>query len=258
MSEKHIPLIINENNISVAWAKALLAGLSPEKELIPLILTVNELNNKENWEDLEIRSLLDSNLKKLGKQSCKTVASTIFPESLWNAKANREQLYERYFKILPAIKKCSKNRHGVYFERLIDFNESGNLNEANNQLEHVILTRLNGNHRRSALQVSIYDPKRDQSNQRQLGFPCLQHITFVPHADEKGLTINAFYATQYLFERAYGNYLGLCNLGRFVAHELNLELIQMNCMVGIAKEDVSNSSIKELIQELKNKLEKTV
>ena len=70
------------------------------------------------------------------------------------------------------------------------------------------------------------------------------------------MAVNGFYAMQYLFERAYGNYLGLCRLGHFVAHELGLELVQMNCMVGIGKVDVTNSAIKGLINDLKNRLAK--
>jgi hypothetical protein len=48
------------------------------------------------------------------------------------------------------------------------------------------------------------------------------------------LAVNAIYPTQFLFERAYGNYLGLCRLGLFVSQELKLELAQVTCYVGIA------------------------
>jgi hypothetical protein len=70
------------------------------------------------------------------------------------------------------------------------------------------------------------------------------------------MAVNGFYAMQYLFERAYGNYLGLCRLGNFVAHELGLELVQMNCMVGIGKVDVKSSDIRDLIASLENRLAK--
>jgi thymidylate synthase len=105
-----------------------------------------------------------------------------------------------------------------------------------NQLDFVLgqFTKKKGV-RRSALQVSVYDPKVDQTNSALLGFPCLQHVTFAP--SEEGLCINAFYATQFAVERAYGNYLGLCGLGRFVAHELGLELARITCFTGIMKRD---------------------
>ncbi len=70
------------------------------------------------------------------------------------------------------------------------------------------------------------------------------------------MAVNGFYAMQYLFERAYGNYLGLCRLGNFVAHELGRELVQMNCMIGIGKVDVNSSDVKGLIKDLKNRLAK--
>lgn len=65
------------------------------------------------------------------------------------------------------------------------------------------------------------------------GFPCLQQIAFAP-CGRDGLIITGFYAMQYIFERAYGNYLGLCRLGEFIAAQLGLKLVQMNCISNIA------------------------
>ena len=45
------------------------------------------------------------------------------------------------------------------------------------------------------------DPTRDHVREAQLGFPCLQHVSFVP--GDGLLTLNAFYATQQLFDKAY-------------------------------------------------------
>jgi hypothetical protein len=40
-----------------------------------------------------------------------------------------------------------------------------------------------------------------------------------------------FYPTQYIFEKAYGNYLGLCQLGTFIAHEIGVSLEGIRCFV---------------------------
>lgn len=252
--------IINEDNLSVAWAKVFLRSISQSKEIIPLIVMVNDLNNNSGWEDMAIRRILDNYLKKMGKQSCNTVANTIFPESLWNPKAGKEQLYERYFQILPMIRKCPKNKYGVYFERLIAYDlkeDSANRLDRSNQLETIIESyNSRKGVRRSVLQTSIFDPMRDHSSRAYLSFPCLQHVTFAPYGDGHSMTINGFYAMQHLFERAYGNYLGLCRLGRFIAHELSLELVQMNCMVGIGKLEVYNSHIKKLAERIEKILVK--
>ena len=49
--------------------------------------------------------------------------------------------------------------------------------------------------------------------------------------------MNAFYATQQIFDKAYGNYLGLTQLGAFMAHEMDIPLARLNVMIGIAKLD---------------------
>jgi hypothetical protein len=86
-------------------------------------------------------------------------------------------------------------------------------------------------------QASIFDPLRDHTRSGQLGFPCLQHVSFVPNFPAKTLMLNAFYATQQGFERAYGNFLGLCRLGAFVAHEVGLTFDRMTCFAGVEKMD---------------------
>ena len=50
-----------------------------------------------------------------------------------------------------------------------------------------------------------------------------------------GLTVTGYYATQYLIDRAYGNYLGLCRLGQFVAHEIGQLCTRMICIAAVAR-----------------------
>jgi hypothetical protein len=90
-----------------------------------------------------------------------------------------------------------------------------------------------GNHRRSALQATVFDPTKDHTKQRQRGFPCMQQVSFAL-VGTSDLHVNGFYATEYLFEKAYGNYLGLRDLGTFVAAELRRTLTRVTCYAGIA------------------------
>ena len=223
------PLIIVEDNISVAWGKAFLKVFHA-REITPLVVEINSLDNPESPEIPSIRNALDAALAKDGKGlCCHQVANTIFPISLWNSKADRHNLYKRYLKIFPRIQKYLSNRNGVYFQRFILFGHDGNMQDGVNQLEHIIQTWNGGNHRRSALQAAAFDPHVDHTHQRQRGFPCLQQVAFAPLGSD-GLTVTGFYATQYIFERAYGNYLGLCRLGRFMAHEMGLRLDKVTCI----------------------------
>ena len=49
------------------------------------------------------------------------------------------------------------------------------------------------------------------------------------------MSLNAFYAMQLLFVKAYGNWLGLMRLGAFVASQTDLRFERLNCFAGIQK-----------------------
>jgi len=187
-------------------------------------------------EEAGVRKALDDVLATAGKQPVTTVANTIFPLSLWNPAADRSALFKRYQSITPRLRR--KNRYGMYFERMI----SGGPKTEPNQLDFAINTYLSRKGaRRSVLQVGVFNPALDHSAAALRGFPCLQHVSFAP--TKEGLQVNAFYAMQYLVERAYGNYVGLCRLGRFAAHEMKLPLIRMTCFTGIAKCDLPKNKL---------------
>lgn len=238
-------LPISSNNLSIAWAAAFLRVIERGvTEITPLVVTVSQKRFDSIDEVEGIRRLLDQRIvdlkrKDSGKfrklQPCHTVANTIFPDSMCNltdpdAATN---LFARFKKAWPRIKKSPQNHRGSYFRRMTAFRPDEG-SEPFNQLEHIINTYRSGNHRRSALQAAVFDPVLDHSNARQQGFPCLHQVAFMPVANQ-GLAVTGFYATQYLFDRAYGNYLGLCRLGRFMAAQMGLRLVSMTCIASIAQ-----------------------
>lgn len=190
-------------------------------------------------EDEGIRSKFDRMLMSKSKQTVKTVANTIFPVCLWNPKLERKTLFDRYATILPKLLKCPRNNLGLYFNRMVNYQNGIN------QLEKVIEYYKSGNRRRSAFQVSVWDPELDLKNAPRRGFPCLQHVVFAP---KKGkLTTFAFYASQTLFERAYGNIIGICNLSKFVAHELDIDLAEVDLYVGVEKLDLGRADASVIV-----------
>ncbi len=238
---------INEENLSIAWAKAFLATMK-YPEISPMTITVTGLGNENIPECSEIRNELDSILTDNSLRSCHTVANTIFPITLWNRNKERGLLYQRYLRSLSQIHSDKVNCNGVYFERLIAY---GN---GTNQLEYIIQTYTKGNHRRSALQASIYDPTCDATDQRQRGFPCLQQVGF-SRINDSGLCVTGYYPKEYIFDRGYGNYLGLCRLGQFMATEMGLELAQMTCFVGVAAVGIMS---KTPLRDLEHRIERDV
>jgi hypothetical protein len=243
MANEHF---VENVNLSIAWGRALtLASARGRSEIAPLIVTVTGFGeNGDFGEEPRIRAALDEVLLALGKQSVDTVANTIFPSSLWNPLVDRNQLYQRYRRLLPRIHRAShKNSRGTYFERMI----TGGPSRHENQLEFAISAYLSRSGvRRSIFQIAVFDPCRDHSAAAQLGFPCLQHVTFAP--TREGLCLNAFYATQYIVERVYGNYVGLCRLGKFIAHEIGLPLVRFTCFTGIAECETPKDRLRILLK----------
>ncbi|MEK6627198.1 MAG: thymidylate synthase [Bdellovibrionota bacterium] len=246
---------IEEPNLSTAWAASLKSAYAEGKQdVVPLVVSITGFDDSGKViEDPSIRAALDQYLAATGDQTVETVANTIFPISMWNRNAPRAQLFERYSRMFSRLQAAStKNRHGVYFQRMIEGGRASNPN----QLDYIIDAYSSKDGvRRSLLQVAIFNPSLDHSTTGPRGFPCLQHITFSPSGDE--LSVNAFYAFQYMVEKAYGNYLGLCRLGQFVAHELDLKLTRVTCYSGISKPDANVGDVQPMLDAYERVLAET-
>ena len=213
------PLFLNEGNLSIAWAKAFEAVLARGvRGLAPLIVNITGLEEKE-IEVPAIRKLLDDALRRQGHADChrwrtrssrhsgsvrRVPADTLRPlpeDAPQDKAAGRRQPVRYLFRADDPLQKTAPDI---------------------NQLEHLfgIWETVK---RPTAYQLNIFDPARDHTRQPLRGFPCLQHVSFTPLGMGK-MSVVATYPAQYLFERAYGNYLGLYRLGKFVAGELKLDL----------------------------------
>ncbi|TMU54817.1 thymidylate synthase [Flagellimonas algicola] len=246
------PILIEETNLSIAWLKVLNYIIeNPGKEICPLILSITGFH-----EDLEIKKELNSKLISSNLAPIQTVSETIFPQSLYQyCNEDRDALYNEYLNNIIRIKKIDpSNKNGTYFERLIAFDGK---DRKINQLEIVIssLQQNSKNKRRSKLQASIFNPEKDHTNAMYQGFPCLQHVTFYK-TKNNGLILNSFYAIQHLYRRAYGNWLGLINLGKFVAKESNLYFERFNCYVGVEQLDrLTKNDAQKVLDEFKKSLD---
>jgi hypothetical protein len=224
------PLVIDDTSLSRAWARLLLQVLNGAgTEVAPLMLSLSGFDQEGTAaEDPAVRQALDRLLKRKGRLVVDDVAFTIFPQ-----RGNRTRLFTLYRATFPRWQAMNRkaNGRGLYFERMVMY---GRGPCDGNQLEW-ILSQFNSRTgvRRSMLQATTFDPGRDHVASAQLGFPCLQQVSFEPTA--AGLVTNAFYATQQIFDKAYGNYLGLAQLGAFMAHEMGMPFARLNVMVGIAK-----------------------
>jgi thymidylate synthase len=240
-----MPEVIAEHNLSLAWGKAFLTVMDRSDRLLaPLTISINGFDNGRPAEDMRIRQALDNTLGHLGKYSSAVSALTIFPYKHWDREARPDchDLSDWYLtQFLPRLKARDRlNMKGTYFERMIAFQGAKHRDGRDelvvkNQLQHIIeiwnRDRKNGTRpRQSALQVACFDPAKDHTGSTRSGFPCLQQVSFA-YGDHSELAVNAYYPTQYIFDRAYGNYLGLCHLGHFMACEMGLQIARLNCFI---------------------------
>lgn len=231
---------VQSPDVAVAWAKALrLVTKKGVDEVAPLIVNIGGFDDGFPEENQAIRKEADALLEaaKSKKETLcpiDTTANLIFPENLWLRYRNdgRKVFFDRYRgPLAKRLKKADqRNRKGTYFLRMISYGEDGQ-----DQLSHVLDAWDGGTHRRSALQVVVFDPNVDHTRQPFLGFPCLDYITFTPNTADKTLSMMALYADQWLVDRGYGNYLGLCRLGRFVAEQMKLRFAQLTCIASCAQ-----------------------
>ncbi|MCX6641982.1 MAG: hypothetical protein NTV15_01150 [Candidatus Bathyarchaeota archaeon] len=239
---KPIPLIASDANISLAWGRAFLLSLNSTGNLPPMVVNIGGFNGNV-VENPTIRQAVDVALANHGLESVGNTSSTIFPFRIWCRRGiPRDSFFKWYEDILyPRIRKRRRaNQYGVYFYRMIHFvgskdNPPGGQVLSINQLEYVIScfrrARARGlGIRNSALQVACFDPLKDDTGQPLRGFPCLQQVGFTYNGDD--LSVHAFYPTEFIVDRGYGNYLGLCHLGIFMAEQMGLNFAQLYCYIG--------------------------
>jgi hypothetical protein len=233
------PVVIEADNLSVAWSRALLSVWDRTKsDLSPIVVSISGFPPPLPTEIAEVRAATDAVLGELQMSPVRVSALTIIPYEMW-CRRNKPSCSEfKSFcidRLLPRMKALnSLNRNGTYFERLMDFKGTARGKPRTvNQLQFVINLLANRTRwpRESALQMSCFDPAKDHTGQPVRGFPCLQQVG-VAHDGDGNIAISAYYPTQYIFDRAYGNYLGLCQLGAFIAHETGLRFVRLNCFVG--------------------------
>lgn len=273
------PYLVMTDNLSIAWAKTFLLASTCKKDNFSSALISITLENSTFAEDSTIRRMLEGTYSSLNKApknakrknpkyvSIRNNAATIFPKSLW--KPIEQKGYHYFFRfynssVFPALKKSDqRNKFGTYFSRMSP------------QLEILLdfwnkEQKRNSRARRSALQAScsnpkldngffmapILDPEKDLTPSRVRGFPCLQQVSFCWNNNNE-LSLTAFYPTQYIFDRAYGNYLGLLNLGLFMAKQMDLTFTNLNCYVNsIQTGSASKRDLKDLTLNLEGYISK--
>jgi thymidylate synthase len=204
-------------------------------------------------DDPRVRFELDRILESKNKQSVRTVANTIFPAALARAAKDHDALVARYKKLFPSLKRLHQgNRLGTYFDRLINYPGPGGSTDQIALIIGRLRQQLETRGPMTACyEANLVDPASDHDGEaftvsapvrvpgvdnNIMQFPCLSHCSF--QLDREGrLHLTALYRSQYMIERAYGNYVGLGELLAYIAHNSRLQVGGLTVVAGYAQLD---------------------
>jgi hypothetical protein len=258
--------LIGAANISDAWVQAmeyLVACGGKASNLIAAIAPGGEVSAVRAIFDEFLQARESNRIRRIRK-----VADTIFPVDFYRAgpgDAARDHLY-RMQKLATKVERRFI-RGGTYFDRLIDWpGGTGAESELErNQLERRI-RRMKSywdsgtrNHSAYELAVStatavaadldgtdcfeggdlrVQDPLRDNF---VIGFPCLSHISLTLFQGRLELT--ALYRNQHFITKAYGNFVGLSDLQRFVCQEVGCSKGELVCVATHADAELGTEGL---------------
>ncbi|WP_127588861.1 hypothetical protein [Paenibacillus koleovorans] len=231
--------VITGRDIGDTWVKAMQYLQTVQFEAYNLIAEIDQpiIN------DQELHQKLNAILRELGDQPVETVANTIFPIGLIDSMKNRQSFYSRFMALYPTLRKIPESSRGTYFGRLVAWNFESSPEYPFNQVEHTINKLIQAKQKKNRIRVryemSIYDPQLDCN--MTMGFPCMSFISVKIRGEFIDLT--AIYRNQHFIQKAYGNYLGLSNLLRFIAKESGFQFGKLTCIAthaGLGRIDKSN------------------
>jgi len=171
-------------------------------------------------EVIEATRVIDELAQSLGFKATMENANAVWPEFF--ARPGRDTAavladIERF--VLPTIKAACATHHDSYIQRLLAW-RSRDGGEPIPQLQN-ILTRLRGEVRNrapksSAYELPIYSPGLDAG---YMSFPCLTHLSLKYDHKCGSIHLTALYRNHTYLSHAYGNFVGLGRLMKFLCRE---------------------------------------
>lgn len=233
---------ISAPTVSEAWAHAFTAVMNaPHQRLYHLVVQM-QAGYREKQPVRTIADAVLASLEKKDEPTIVTVRNTIFPKSLVRSTTSAHELPVAFEAGRLARNKIhTSNVKGRYFERLIALKRSDG--QPFNQLAHTI-DKLRQRNARARFEIelvsevavseaiAVYSSERDANKPPLMGFPCLSHVAF--QRDDDVVHCVAYYRSQDMAQRAYGNYWALGQLQQYVAEQAGLQPGTLTVVSGVA------------------------
>lgn len=221
------PIVICEDSFQIAWAKAIISLSDHNWKAWNVLVQIDcpELYDKASDELLKNFA---NNHKLIPP---KHVAHTIFPQTFLKPGISKDRLYEKYWKFFRLSRNMPHSGWGTYFERMIRYSTpDGEIDQLGS-----IINNINNRSRNYGASYTIVIPYPHRDLNKLMGAPCLNYITIQVENStnpikEKLINLLAVYRNHDFTERAYGNYLGLCNLMKYIAQETDSLIGTLTCV----------------------------
>ncbi|MGW0846919.1 hypothetical protein ACWD26_43760 [Streptomyces sp. NPDC002787] len=212
-------------------------------------------------DDTGFRTELDRLRTAKRHEPIDTVAGTLFPAGLAARAADHADLVSRYRAMYPRLKKFPGNAHGTYFGRLVAYPgvKKTDIDQVGNIISRLRKQASGKGPMTAAYEADLAHPDdgdvpaellvhaADRDNLYR-GFPCLSHVSFQLDRDGR-VHAAALYRSHYMFERAYGNYLGLGRLLAYIADQADLAVGTLTVVAGHAHLDGPITAIRPLLSD---------
>lgn len=255
------PAPVNADDLSTAWLETCRAvSGSTDQRVFHQVTRIA----RPTVEVPDLRDAVDDILAAAELDPVDTVANTIFPAAMARNCATSDALGERYRRAYPRIKKFPGNEKGTYFGRLVayPYSQDQHCDQLAQLLEKFRTERRTPGPMSARYEVSIESAEQDlpeggpgdqepgsapcvaahsasivvpAKNTARMGFPCMSLCSF--QLDGSYLHMVAHYRSQYMIQRAYGNYVGLGHLLAYVAENVGLMAGELMVVAGYAQID---------------------
>lgn len=255
--------LVRARNIAEAWVltgRHLLQAGGSQANLIVEIQSDDDVPSVRDALDEFVGGLKQGRLASVSR-----VADTIFPIDYYRGQPGPKTRNHVYDMQRLSAKVEHRFVGDCYFDRMIDWpyvlvgNENGKtFNQLEFRIQRLIKAWNSGkrtmNDAELALSAGAFDdyaelelstgdvrvqhPSKDTT---PIGFPCLSHVSLTLHKGRLDLT--ATYRNQHFVSKAYGNYLGLCRLLRFIVAEVGCEMGSVVCIATHADGEFSKNGI---------------
>jgi hypothetical protein len=231
---------VEDKTCTSTWLSACdLLAAQADQTLYTLVLGV-ESPAAVTSEEFHMHDVLNAFLTARDQLPLSSIANTLFPAGHY-----LQGGADAVFKDFPALYPKMKEGWGTYAYRMLNPNISKD--GVDRSALEILVEKLKKQKKKGRMRaayevdllnednhadIALYQPASDCH--RTIGAPCLTHLSFKLHPDDR-LSLTALYRSHFYMQKTLGNLLGLSQLMCFIAEQVGLEVGPLVCHSTLAQ-----------------------